>query len=179
MLFSVSIKCTALCTRCFLYTQSQHFMLPKSRGYNMLVQFGVQSLSFTFLRNNISCGQVAQVSTDNKMFLSCPSMRHPLLLKGLWKWSCSTTISYLHFILQEFFFFTFLIHCGFCDFQPWSEPVFTAMTVHIYSRIVILAMTPFHTWQDRPFIVNVLHGKQLRKRCGMSVVYVPWLICYE
>ena len=39
MSFSVSIKCIALCTRCFLFTWSQHFMIPKSRGYNMLVQF--------------------------------------------------------------------------------------------------------------------------------------------
>jgi len=63
-------------------------MISKSRGYDMVVQFGVQSLSFTFLRNNISCGRAAQVFTDNKMFLSCPCMRHPLSLKGLWKWSC-------------------------------------------------------------------------------------------
>ena len=53
--------------------------------------------------------------------------------------------------------------CGFSDFQPWSEPVFTTMTVHTYSRIVILAMAPFHTWQDWPFIVNVLYGKNCRK----------------
>lgn len=160
MSFSVSIKCTALCTRCLLYTWSQHFMISKSRGYNMLVQFSVQSLSFTFLRNGISCGQAEQVSTDNKMFLPCPCMRQPLLLKDLWKWLCSTTIFYLHFILREFFF-TYLIHCGFSDFQPWSEPVFTAMTVHTCSRIVILAMALFHIWQDCPFIVNVLYGKQL------------------
>jgi hypothetical protein len=94
--FSVSMKHTALCTRCFMYTWSQHFMISKSRGYTMFVQFGVQSLNFTFLRNNISCGQAAQVSTDNKMFLLAHTW-------GLWKWSCSTTIFYLHFILQEVF----------------------------------------------------------------------------
>jgi hypothetical protein len=160
MSFSVSVKCTALHTRCFLYTWSQHFMISKSGGYNMLVQFGVQSLSFTFLRNNISCAQAAHVSTDNKIFLPCPCMRHPLPLKGLWKWSCSTTIFYLHFILQEvLYIFNTLwfqwyltmiracFHCHDCS--------------HTYSRIVILTMAPFLTWQDWPFIVNVPYGKQL------------------
>jgi hypothetical protein len=72
----------------------------------MLGQFAVRSLSFTFLRNNISCGQAAQVSTDNKMCLPCPCMRYPLPLERPMKvivfnhnflFASNFTGSFLHF----------------------------------------------------------------------------------
>jgi hypothetical protein len=62
---------TAFSTRCILQNCLKHLMVPKSKSCNMSVQFVRQQTTFIFLRNDISCGYVAQLSTNNKMFLPC------------------------------------------------------------------------------------------------------------
>jgi hypothetical protein len=72
--FPESMQHTAFCTRCFLQNHLKHFMMPKTRGCDIPVQFGGKHATFTFIRDEVSYRWVAQLSTDNKIFLLCTSL---------------------------------------------------------------------------------------------------------
>jgi hypothetical protein len=48
------------------------------------------------------------------------------------------------------------------------------MTAHAYSRIVILALAPFHTWQDWPFIALMFSTGSNSRKGLVCLLYVGY-----
>lgn len=81
--FSVSCPFLSLSTwstRCLLYNCLKHCMMPKSRDFNMLVQFGGPYTTFRFVRNYVLYRWAVQLSKNNTGISSA--------LINSWKWCC-------------------------------------------------------------------------------------------